>query len=60
MTTDGKFLLASSCLEVLVPSGDVIRRGAVLIHRVLVEVGSVKVGLDAREDRNLQSALPQT
>ena len=53
MTTDGNFLLDSPSLEVLVPTGDVIRRGTVLIHGILVEVGSVKVGLDAWHDRNL-------
>ena len=47
MTTDGNFLLDSSSLEVLVPTGDVIRRSTVLIHRILVKVGGVKVGLDA-------------
>ena len=47
-------------LEVLVPTGDVVRGGAVLVHGVLIKVGCVKVGLDAWEDRDLQSALPQS
>jgi hypothetical protein len=47
-------------LEVLVPAGDIVRRRAVRIDGVLVEIARVQVGLNAGHNGRLQAPLPQT
>ena len=52
--------LGRALLELLVPASDIVWRGAVVVHRVLVEVGRVQVGLDRWHDWWVQTAHSQT
>ena len=47
-------------LEMLVPARDIVGRWALRVHRVLVKVAGVQVGLDAGHDGNAKGPLPQT
>ena len=52
--------LGRALLELLVPASDIVWRGAVVVHGVLIEVGCVEVGLDGGDDGGTQAAHPQS